>query len=255
MSVRSVIVGIGGLLGHDANAALFVDGRLIAAAQEERFTRRKHEGSFPRLAAADCLASAALGPADVTDVVFAEKPLQSRFNDLLERPGNTLTRALATLVPERMGSLYVQQARGLMRDANFHYAWHHLSHVAGAFHTSPFERAAFLCLDGKGEDSSASAGVIDHGQVHLQWEQPYGNGLGLFYTLLTYFLGFPTFGSEYKVMGLAPYGRPRYVAELSRLFTTDAHGGFQVVRDIRFDWPGPTRPPAPGRRSWPRGPG
>lgn len=232
--MKNVVLGIGGILGHDANAAVLIDGRLVAAAQEERFTRRKHDGQFPHLAIADCLAMGGVTPADVTDVVFAEKAMQSQLFDLSGRPGNAFTRLLGRVLPETWGSLYLQQARALTPSARFHHAWHHLSHVAGAFHTSPFERAAFLCVDGKGEDYSASAGLIDHHEVKLLWEQPYENGLGMFYTLITYFLGFVSFGSEYKVMGLAPYGEPRYVAELSRLFTTDERGGFRLRRSIRF---------------------
>lgn len=233
---RPVVVGIGGLLGHDANAALIVDGRLIASSQEERHSRIKHDGSFPSRAIADCLHLAGLSSRDVTDVVFAEKALQSRFFDLTGRPGNALSRTLGCLLPEASGSLYLQKARALLPTARFHHAWHHLSHVAGAFHTSPFERAAFLCIDGKGEDYSASAGVIGPDRLEMLWEQPYENGLGMFYTLITYYLGFLSFGSEYKVMGLAPYGTPRYVAELARLFTTDEQGGFRLHREVRFNW-------------------
>lgn len=234
MELRNVVLGVGGLLGHDANAALIIDGRLIASSQEERHTRRKHDGAFPNRAISACLALGGIGPGDVTDVVFAEKALQSRFFDLTGRSGSAFTRALGRLLPEGWGHLYGQQARALLPQAKFHHAWHHLSHVAGAFHTSPFDHAAFLCVDGKGEDYSASAGVIDHGKLKLIWEQPYENGLGMFYTLITYFLGFVSFGSEYKVMGLAPYGEPRHVAELSRLFTTDERGGFRLHREIRF---------------------
>lgn len=235
-SPSSVIIGIGGLLGHDANAALLVDGRLAGSSQEERFSRIKHDGAFPRLAACDHLNNAGLAPTDVTDVVFAEKALQTRWFDLSGRPGNRLTRALGKLAPESWGSLYAQQARAVFPRAKFHHAWHHLSHVAGAFHSSRFNRAAFLCVDGKGEDYSASAGVIDHGKIKILWEQPYAEGLGMFYTLLTYHLGFLSFGSEYKVMGLAPYGTPRFIHELSRLFTTDDRGGFRLRKDIVFAW-------------------
>jgi carbamoyltransferase len=236
MPPTNTILGIGGLLGHDANAALLVDGRIVRASQEERHTRRKHDGSFPSLAVADCLRAAGLEPAQVTDVVFAEKPLQSQLFNLSARPGNAFTRALGTVLPERWPGLYTRPARSLLPQARFHYAWHHLTHVAGAFHTSPFERAAFLCVDGKGEDYSASAGIIDHGEIRLLWEQPYENGLGLFYTLVTHYLGFLSFGSEYKVMGLAPYGRPAYVDKLARLFTTDEHGGFRLRAPVRFTW-------------------
>lgn len=231
-----VVLGLGGLLGHDANAALLVDGRVVRASQEERHTRIKHDGAFPRRAIDDCLAAAALSPADVTDVVFAEKPLQTHLFNLSGRPGNAFTRALGSFLPQRWPGLYTQPARALLPNAHFHFAWHHLTHVAGAFHTSPFERAAFLCVDGKGEDYSASLGIIDHGELRILAEQSYENGLGMFYTLVTHYLGFLSFGSEYKVMGLAPYGRPTFVEKLSRLFSTDTHGGLRLHAPVRFQW-------------------
>jgi carbamoyltransferase len=231
---REVILGIGGYLGHDANAALLIDGELIASSQEERFTRRKHDGDFPINAIQDCLLIGGIAPNDVTACVFAEKPFQTAFFDRTAETGGPITRALGRWLPERSAGLYTQPARRLLPRATFHYAWHHVSHVAGAFHTSPFERAAFLCVDGKGEDYSASAGVIDHGEIRLLWEQPYENGLGLLYTLVTQHLGFASFGSEYKVMGLAPYGRPRFTAELAKLFTTDDSGGLQLRAPVRF---------------------
>lgn len=235
--MSSVILGIGGLLGHDANAALLIDGRLIASSQEERHTRLKHDGAFPHRAIAEALAMGGVASRDVTDVVFAEKPLQSHLFNLSARPGNAFTRALGRLLPERTAGYYTDPARALFPAAKFHFAWHHLTHVAGGFHTSPFERAAFLCVDGKGEDYSASMGVIDGGRLELRAEQTYENGLGMFYTLVTMFLGFHSFGSEYKVMGLAPYGTPRYVEKLSRLFTTDERGGFRLKAAVQFQEP------------------
>ena len=237
MTNRSgVTLGIGGLLGHDANAALVVDGQIVQASQEERHSRIKHDGAFPRRAIDNCLAAAGLSPRDVTDVVFAEKPLQTHLFNLTARPGNVVTRALSSLLPERWPGLYTQPARALLPNARFHFAWHHLTHVAGAFHTSPFDRAAFLCIDGKGEDYSASMGIIDHGEVKIVAEQCYENGLGMFYTLVTHYLGFFSFGSEYKVMGLAPYGRPTFVDALARLFSTDEQGGFRLHAPVRFQW-------------------
>jgi carbamoyltransferase len=233
MPVNSVL-GVGGLLGHDANAALIIDGKLVAASQEERFTRVKHDGAFPRLAIADCLRQGDLAPGDLGEVIFAEKPLQCLLFDRCDRPGNAFTRALGRILPEDWGGHYTRQARALFPAAKFRYAWHHLTHVAGAFHTSDFERAAFLCIDGKGEDYCASAGVIDRGRLELLWEQPYENGLGMFYTLVTNYLGFLSFGSEYKVMGLAPYGKLSYVEKLARLFTTDERGGFGLRARLRF---------------------
>ncbi|HEY1793311.1 MAG TPA: carbamoyltransferase C-terminal domain-containing protein [Opitutaceae bacterium] len=235
-SPSSVILGIGGFLGHDANAALVVDGVLAAAAQEERYSRKKHDGAFPERAIADCLEIARLPAEAVTDIVFAEKPLQSLLFNMSARPGNAFTRMLGRLVPTRLPGLYTRPAQAIAPSARIHFAWHHLTHVVGAFETAPFERAAFLCVDGKGEDYSASMGVIDDGGVQMIAEQSYENGLGMFYTLLTNYLGFLSFGSEYKVMGLAPYGKPAFVEKLGRLFTTDAMGGFRLKAPVRFDW-------------------
>jgi carbamoyltransferase len=232
--MKRIVLGIGGLLGHDANAVLMIDGRLAASSQEERFTRVKHDGVFPHRAVADCLRQGGLDCGQVDEVVFAEKSFQSLLFDLSGRPGNAFTRTLGRLLPELWGGYYTKPARALFPGARFSYAWHHLTHVAGAFHTSPFQRAAFLCVDGKGEDYSASGGVIDKGELRLLFEQPYENGLGMFYTLVTYYLGFCSFGSEYKVMGLAPYGRPTFVEKLGRLFTTDGQGGFRLRAPIRF---------------------
>ncbi len=127
-------------------------------------------------------------------------------------------------------------AREQFPQAQFHYHWHHLSHVAGAWASSPFERAAFLCVDGKGEDYSASAGIIGMDGIKWLWEQPYENGLGLFYTLITRYLGFHSFGSEYKVMGLAPFGQPNQLEALSSLYDSDSYGGFQLAFPAYFSW-------------------
>jgi carbamoyltransferase len=232
-----IVVGIGGYLGHDANAALLRDGQLLGAAQEERHSRRKHDGSFPSLAIATLLAENRIRADEVTDIVFAEKPLQTRLFNLTGRPGGALAHALGKLLPQTIPGLYSRPAKTLFPHAELHFAWHHLSHVAGAFHTSPFQRAAFLCVDGKGEDYSASYGVIDGQTLSMLGEQSYENGLGMLYTLVTHYLGFLSFGSEYKVMGLAPYGRPSVYREaLARLYDTDAHGGLRLRRAVRFNW-------------------
>ncbi|MFM8684670.1 MAG: carbamoyltransferase [Chthoniobacterales bacterium] len=233
---ENVTIGIGGFLGHDGNAAILVDGKLITSMQEERLTRLKHDKAFPAMAIAECLRTAQLNAGDVTDVVFAEKPVQARLFHFTHRAGSAVTRVLGHLAPESTRGHYAIKARALFPAARFHYAWHHLSHVAGAFHTSPFEKAAFLCVDGKGEDYSASAGVIDGKDVQILWEHPYDNGLGMLYTLVTYYLGFLSFGSEYKVMGLAPYGKPVFADKLSKLFTADENGGMQLKFEAHFEW-------------------
>ena len=227
------ILGIGGLLGHDGNAALIVDGKLIAASQEERFSRRKHDGAFPRLAIDDCLRAAAKSAEDIDWCVLDAKPIQSLIYDRLERPSNALSRLIAGLAPRSI-SPYEADARRLFPQARIGYAWHHLTHAAGAFYTSPFDRAAFLCIDGKGEDINATIGVIDNRASAPLYELPYANGLGLLYTLVTYYLGFWSFGSEYKVMGLAPYGRPAFVAKLKEFVESDTYGALRLKTRASF---------------------
>ena len=242
----SVILGIGGAFGHDANAALLVDGRLVAASQEERFTGLKHEARFPRAAILDCLAGAGLTPDRVDLCAFAEKPVQSLIFDQLGRPTNPLTWLAARLVPDEWldeglpgtqfwnPTSHARQARAMFPGVPFVFAWHHLSHAAAAFATSPFERAAFLCLDGKGEDSSASIGIAASDRTEILHELPWENGLGLLYTAVTRFLGFESFGSEYKVMGLAPYGTPKLAGKLEDFAQTDRDGALRLVRRANF---------------------
>ncbi len=231
-----VVLGVGGLLGHDGNAALIVDGKLIAASQEERFSRRKHDAAFPRAAALDCLRFAGLTAGDVTHCAFAEKPFQSLLYDRLERPTNRLGWWLSKVVPAT--SLpYPAEARRMFPRAKLEFAWHHLSHAAAAFATSPFERAAFLCVDGKGEDISASIGIANAEQTEIRYELAFEDGLGLLYTLVTYFLGFTSFGSEYKVMGLAPYGAPTQVEALRAFAPSDDCGALRLREGARFQWP------------------
>lgn len=233
---KGLILGIGGLLGHDANAALLAEGEIVAAAQEERHTRTKHDGGFPQQAIAACLREIGVGPEAVETVVFAEKPAQVRLFDLTDRPAGALSRACGGWLGEAFASLYSKPARQLFPQARFRYAWHHLTHVAGAYHTSNFERAAFLCVDGKGEDYCASLGLADGREIRILQELPFANGLGLLYTLVTHYLGFLSFGSEYKVMGLAPYGTPRFRSQLGKLYTTDEHGGLRLRRECRWRW-------------------
>ena len=231
---REVVLGVGGMLGHDANAALFVEGRLVAANQEERFTRQKHDGSFPTGAIYECLKAAGLSPKDVSVCVFAEKPLQCILFDRAHRSRSLVARALGRILPDAAGGYYNNSARALFPRARFRYAWHHISHVAGAFYTAPFAHAAFLCVDGKGEDYSASAGVIDGDRVRVLWEQPYENGLVMLFTHVTQYLGFTSIGSEYKVMGLAPYGKPRFRDALAKLYSTDDRGGLRLHEPVTF---------------------
>lgn len=231
---KNIVVGIGGILGHDGNAALLVDGELIASSQEERFTRIKHDAKFPVRALEDCLAQGGVRGEDVETCVFAEKPLQSIFQERTFGASNALWRWLGGVLDPGLGTDYVHHARRLLPNARLRYAWHHLSHAEAAFRTSPFDSAAFLCLDGKGEEVNATLGVVNHGRLEVLQELPYENGLGLLYTSVTELLGFPSFGSEYKVMGLAPYGEPKYVQNLERIMHTDQRGAVMIDFPLTF---------------------
>jgi len=233
--VNDHVIGIGGYLGHDANAALVTNQKVLFAAQEERYSRIKHDLDFPVNAIQECLSFAGIRGEDVTDVAFAEKPIQSTLHRHLELPYAPLRNLLGRSMPDWLSGRYVPRAREFFPNAKFHFVLHHVSHVAGAFVSSPFEEAAFLCVDGKGEDYSATIGRVDANGVEILRELPWENGLGLLYTIVTSYLGFRSFGSEYKVMGLAPYGEPRFVDKLLSLCDTDADGGLRIRHHLKFD--------------------
>ncbi len=202
---------------HDSAAALVEDGRIVAAAQEERFSRIKHDASFPRRAVEFCLAQAG-GPPDA--VVYYEKPLQ-KFERILRTgfavaPGGF--RAFATAMPDWMRrKLWVPleiedalRASGFDAAGKIYFASHHEAHAASAFFPSPFARAAILTLDGVGEWSTATLGHGDGTKLDLLRELRFPHSLGLLYSAFTHYCGFRVNSGEYKLMGLAPYGEPRF---------------------------------------------
>jgi len=206
---------------HDSAAALVVDGKIVAAAQEERFTRKKHDEAFPVKAAAYCLQEAGLRNEDLDFVAFYEKPLR-KFDRLLETylalaPGGfaSFLRAIPVwlkdklFLPKRMREKLPGYTRA------FVYPSHHESHAASAFFPSPFQEAAILTMDGVGEWATASIGVGRENRIELLKELHFPHSLGLLYSAFTYFCGFKVNSGEYKLMGLAPYGKPTY-ADLIR---------------------------------------
>jgi carbamoyltransferase len=202
---------------HDSAAALLRDGEIIAAAQEERFTRKKGDDRFPELAVAYCLREAGIAVADLTAVGFYDKPLL-KFERILETylsvaPGGFRSFLMA-------GPLWIKEKLYTDRDLRERlgkytgallYAEHHESHAASAFFPSPFEEAAVLTMDGVGEWATASIGIGRGNTLRLLRELRWPDSLGLLYSAITYYTGFKVNSGEYKVMGLAPYGRPRYV--------------------------------------------
>jgi carbamoyltransferase len=202
---------------HDSAAAMVVDGDIVAAAQEERFTRRKHDPSFPSLAVEYCLREANCGAEDIDYVVFYEKPMQ-KFERLLETylgfaPAGFKSFAMAMPVwlREKLGqSTLIRTGVGPGCRAPIVFTDHHESHAASAFFPSPFQDAAILTLDGVGEWSTTAMGVGQGNRVTLTRELRFPHSLGLLYSAFTYYCGFKVNSGEYKLMGLAPYGQPAY---------------------------------------------
>ena len=221
---------------HDSAAALVLDGRVVAAAQEERFTRVKHDHRFPRRAVDFCLAAAGLKPRDLDHVVFYEKPFL-KFERILEthlavapRGFRSFCLAMPQWIHEKL-RLSSEIGRGLGGEyrGRFVYLEHHESHAASAFYPSPFEEAAILTMDGVGEWATSTIGRGSGHRITLEQEMRFPHSLGLLYSAFTYFCGFRVNSGEYKLMGLAPFGTPRY-EELIRekLLDLRADGSFRL---------------------------
>ncbi len=201
---------------HDSAAALLRDGEIVAAAQEERFTRQKGDASFPEHAIAFCLKAANITAQDLAYVGFYDKPLL-KFERILETYVGVAPRGFRSFL--KAGPLWIKdklhmekQIRdGLGYEGKILYAEHHESHAASAFFASPFEESGILTMDGVGEWATASFGVGRGSELTLFKEIRWPDSLGLLYSAFTYFTGFKVNSGEYKVMGLAPYGQPKYV--------------------------------------------
>ena len=220
---------------HDSAACLVVDGDIVAAAQEERFSRKKHDERFPKLAVEYCLSEAGLTPDKLDYVAFYDKPLL-KFDRLLETylgfaPAGfgSFVKAMPVWLKDK---LYLPRA--MRRELpgykkRFVFTEHHESHAASAFFPSPFERAAVLTVDGVGEWATASIGIGEGNRLRLTHEMHFPHSPGLLYSAFTYFCGFKVNSGEYKLMGLAPYGEPKY-ADLIRekLIDLKEDGSFRM---------------------------
>jgi carbamoyltransferase len=212
---------------HDSAAALVRDGEIIAAAQEERFTRKKHDERFPAHAVRYCLEAAGIKASDLAAVIFYEKPLL-KFERLLETYLAFAPRGLFSFF--RAMPQWLQQKLHLPREIDkglggdyrgpIYFCTHHESHAASAFFPSPFEEAAIITLDGVGEWTTTSWGVGRDNKIELRGEIRFPHSLGLLYSAFTYYCGFRVNSGEYKLMGLAPYGTPRF-ADLIRKHLID----------------------------------
>jgi len=218
---------------HDAAAALVVDGIPVAAVAEERLSRIKHDSRLPELAIAYCLKEAGLKTSDLDAAIFYEKPMV-KFERILTSAMATAPRSLSAFV-RAMPPWLTQKLRigNRLRDVlgpepRILYGEHHLSHAASAFLPSPFERAAILTLDGVGEWETAAMGIGEGSSLRLEQSVRFPHSLGLLYSTITAYMGFRVNDDEWKVMGLAPYGKPAYADRIRQLIHVDGEGGFRL---------------------------
>jgi carbamoyltransferase len=234
------IVGISAFY-HDSAAALIEDGQIIAAAQEERFSRKKQDSNFPKLALDYCLEEAGVTLSDVDYIAFYDKPFL-KFERLLEtyvafapRGFKSFSKAMPIWLKEKL--FQKNMLRDKLRESVPEYNWdnrllfaeHHQSHAASAFYPSPFESAAILTMDGVGEWATTSLGMGKGNTVEMTREIHFPHSLGLLYSAFTYYTGFRVNSGEYKVMGLAPYGEPKYARKiLDNVVDVKEDGSFRL---------------------------
>jgi carbamoyltransferase len=245
MSTRTDILGISAFY-HDSAACLLRDGEIVAAAQEERFTRRKGDATFPAHAIDYCLKAGGIAASDLAFVAFYDKPVL-KFERILETYLAVAPAGFRSFLAA--GPLWIKDKLHMdrqLRDALGYagpvlYAEHHESHAASAFFPSPFEEAAILTMDGVGEWATASYGVGRGSTIELHKELRWPDSLGLLYSAFTYHTGFKVNSAEYKVMGLAPYGEPNYVDVIYReLLDLEEDGSFRMDQRY-FDYLGGLR--------------
>jgi len=228
---------------HDSAACLVEDGRIVAAAQEERFTRKKHDPGFPSNAVAYCLREAGITPRELDLVGFYEKPLV-KFERLLETYVASAPSGLKSYLMAL--PLWLTDKLWMSDDIHSHiegyagevlFGEHHESHAASAFYPSPFENAAIVTMDGVGEWATSSIGVGKGNEITLLRELRFPHSLGLLYSAFTYFTGFKVNSGEYKIMGLAPYGEPKYVQTIKdHLLQINEDGGLWMNMEY-FTYP------------------
>lgn len=219
---------------HDSAAALIKDGMLIAAAEEERFSRKKHDHDFPSLAVEFCLKQGGIQIQDLDYVVFYEKPF-TKFERIFQTSLETFPRgvgvfraAMQTWLLDKLWiKAIIREELGISLD-QIVFCDHHLSHAASSFYCSPFDKAAILTVDGVGEWTTTAKGIAEGKEIHLKSEMRFPHSLGLLYSAFTAFLGFEVNEGEYKVMGMAPYGEPKYLDKVWQLVDLSEDGSFQL---------------------------
>ncbi len=222
---------------HDAAAALLRDGQLIAAAEEERFTRIKHDYNYPETAIKFCLESGGIKGGDIDYVAFFEKPFR-KFDRILMTVLQTYPQSykvfreamITWMVDKLWVGAKIAADLGIPKERVL-FCEHHLSHAASAFLCSPFDEAAILTVDGVGEWVTGTSGIGRGNQIELHKQMVFPHSIGLLYSAFTAFLGFEVNEGEYKVMGMAPYGQPRYVDKVWKLIRQESDGSFSLDMD------------------------
>ena len=222
---------------HDAASVLLKDGQLIAAAEEERFSRVKHDSSFPRNAVRFCLDQGGIQSSELSYVVFFEKPFRKLDRILMTalqtypQSSAVFRESMISWMTDKLWLTSTLNAELGIPKERVLFSEHHLSHAASAFLCSPFDEAAILTVDGVGEWVTATCGVGRDNQITLQGQIQFPHSIGLLYSAFTAFLGFEVNEGEYKVMGMAPYGKPRYVDKVWKLIRQDGDGSFSLDMD------------------------
>jgi len=237
MNSPTYILGIS-CFYHDAAACLIKDGQLVAAAAEERFTRKKHDNNFPSNAIAYCLKEASIEEKDIDAVGFYEKPLL-KFERIVEVAANTWPKSYKSFIsaiPQWLRKkLWIKE--NIQKELkNFkgeiYFTEHHVAHAASSYLVSPFKEAAIVTLDGVGEWATTTIGQGTEEKINIREEIHFPHSLGLLYAIITHYLGFKPNSAEYKVMGLAPYGKPVYQKEIENLIELKKDGSFKLNMDI-----------------------
>lgn len=245
------VIGLNAFHG-DSSACLFVDGQLQAAVEEERFRRIKHWAGFPDLAIDFCLASQDLTLADIDIIAINTDPAASRFKKAAYALTGQASMSLLTeklkVRKKRKGIMeYLREAFPQHQFAGrIEYIEHHLAHLASAYGVSPFDEASIVSVDGFGDFASSAWGFGAAGNIDLQRRIYFPHSLGIFYQALTQYLGFPHYGDEYKVMGLAPYGEPLFRQQMDEILQAQTDGSFKLnlqyfvhhQQAIGYDWDG-----------------
>ena len=221
----------------DSSAAIFVDGKMIAAIEEERFRRVKHWAGFPSMAIEFCLKEAGVSIGQVDHIAIGRDPKAKLFKKLLfiaQNPIGNLGVIKDRLAnSKKVASLedefhFLTGVNKKLIKQKIHQVEHHRSHLASAFFASPFDEAALLSIDGSGDFSTTMLGIGKGNNIEVIDSIDFPHSIGIFYTAFTQLLGFPHYGDEYKVMGLAPYGEPHYVDKLKKVVRLTSNGLFKL---------------------------